>query len=69
MRLFIAVQLDDEIKSAVISAQEKLRQNKVGGHYTDVQKLHLTLAFIGEYGNTDYVLESMDRFPLLNPFS
>ena len=61
MRLFIAVQLDDEIKSAVISAQEKLRQNKVGGHYTDVQKLHLTLAFIGEYGNTDYVLESMEQ--------
>ncbi len=69
MRLFIAVQLNDKIKDAVTSAQEKLRQNKVGGHYTDVQKLHLTLAFIGEYGNTDHVLEAMEQvyfesFPL-----
>mgnify|MGYP002627352830 CR=1 FL=1 len=69
MRLFIAVQLNNEIKNAVISAQEKLRQNKVSGHYTDIQKLHLTLAFIGEYGNTDRVLEAMEQvhfesFPL-----
>lgn len=61
MRLFIAVQLNDEIKKAVTSAQDKLWQNKVGGYYTDVQKLHLTLAFIGEYGNTDYVLETMEQ--------
>ena len=61
MRLFIAVQLNDEIKSAVTSAQEKLRQNKVGGYYTDIQNLHLTLAFIGEYGNTDRVLEAMEQ--------
>lgn len=52
MRLFIAVQLSDEMKNAVISAQNTLRKNKVSGHFTDVQKLHLTLAFIGEYGNT-----------------
>ena len=61
MRLFIAVQLYDEIKNTVISAQNTLRQNKVSGHYTDVQKLHLTLAFIGEYGNTDNVLEAMEQ--------
>jgi 2'-5' RNA ligase len=69
MRLFIAVQLSDEMKNAVISAQNTLRKNKVSGHFTDVQKLHLTLAFIGEYGNTDNVLEAMEQvhfksFPL-----
>ena len=69
MRLFIAVQLNDETKNAVTSAQEKLRQSKVGGRYTDTLKLHLTLAFIGEYGNTDHVLEAMEQvhfesFPL-----
>lgn len=61
MRLFIAVQLSDEIKSAVTLAQEKLRQNKVGGHYTNIQNLHLTLTFIGEYRNTNYVLEAMEQ--------
>ena len=61
MRLFIAVQLNDKIKNAVISAQESLRKNKVSGHYTDIRKLHLTLAFIGEYGNTDRVLEAMEQ--------
>lgn len=61
MRLFIAMQLNDKIKNAVTSAQDKLQQNKVSGHYTDVQKLHLTLAFIGEYGNTHRVLEAMEQ--------
>ena len=35
--------------------------SKISGHYTDVQNLHLTLASIGEYGNTDYVLEAMEQ--------
>ena len=61
MRLFISVQLNNELKNAVISAQNTLRQNKVSGHYTDFQKLHLTLAFIGEYGNAEHVLEAMEQ--------
>ena len=61
MRLFLAVQLSNEMKKAIISAQNKLKQNKVNGRYTDVQNLHLTLAFIGEYGNTDNVLEAMEQ--------
>ena len=61
MRLFLAVQLNNEMKKAIISAQNKLKQNKVNGRYTDVQNLHLTLAFIGEYGNTDNVLEAMEQ--------
>ena len=61
MRLFIAVQVNDEFKKAIISAQDELKQNKVSGHYTDVQKLHLTLTFIGEYGNADHVLEAMEQ--------
>ena len=61
MRLFLAVQLSNEMKKAIISAQNKLKQNKVSGRYTDVQNLHLTLAFIGEYGNTDNVLEAMEQ--------
>ena len=61
MRLFLAVQLRNEMKKAIISAQNKLKQNKVNGRYTDIQNLHLTLAFIGEYGNTDNVLEAMEQ--------
>ena len=37
MGLFIAVQLNDKIKNAVISAQNELKQNKINGHYTDIQ--------------------------------
>lgn len=69
MRLFIAIQLNDRIRNVLTAVQGSLRQNKVRGHYTDVQNLHLTLAFIGEYGNADYVLEAMEQvhfkdFPL-----
>lgn len=61
MRLFIAVQMNDSIRNVLTAVQDSLRQNKVRGYYTDVQNLHLTLAFIGEYGNADYVLEAMEQ--------
>lgn len=61
MRLFIAVQLDDRIKNVLTVAQDSLRQNKIRGNYTDMQNLHLTLAFIGEYGNADRILEAMEQ--------
>ncbi len=31
------------------------------GNYTSEENLHLTLAFIGEYGNPDEVLQAMER--------
>lgn len=63
MRLFIAIRLDDCIKDALIEVQTTLRANHVGGNYTKIENLHLTLAFIGEYGNPDRVLETMQTVP------
>ena len=65
MRLFIAIMLDDEMKRPVLRLQDRLRRQHVGGAYTPGENLHLTLAFIGEYGDADAVLECMGavRFP------
>lgn len=68
MRLFIAIGFDDTILQALTKAQDKLRQNKVRGHYTETANLHQTLAFIGEFGNTDLVLEAMEQVHFM-PFS
>ena len=55
MRLFIAIQLDDTIKNALTGIQAALRAARVSGNYTKIENLHLTLAFIGEYDDPDYV--------------
>lgn len=69
MRLFAAIQLNHDINNALTATQNTLRENHVRGHYTDCQNLHLTLAFIGEFGNPDLVLDAMEQiefepFPL-----
>ena len=64
MRLFIAIQLDKNFKDALTAVQSALRSNRVGGNYTKIENLHLTLAFIGEYGDPDRVLDVMRTVPL-----
>ena len=59
MRLFIAINLNDEMKNALLLTQERFKQNNVHGNYTKPENLHLTLAFIGEYGDPDYVLDTL----------
>ncbi len=59
MRLFIAINFNEEMKNALLSIQEQLRQSNVRGSYTKPENLHLTLAFIGEYSDPDYVLETL----------
>ena len=63
MRLFIAIRLDDSIRDALTEVQTTLREHRVGGNYTKIENLHLTLAFIGEYGDPDRVLEVMRTVP------
>ena len=63
MRLFIAIQLDDTIKNALTGIQAALRAARVSGNYTKIENLHLTLAFIGEYGDPDRVLDAMRTVP------
>lgn len=70
MRLFIAIQLNEEMKDALIDLQNQMYENGVRGNYTSEENLHLTLAFIGEYPDPDAVLDAMQTvsftsFPLV----
>ena len=67
MRLFIAIKLNHEIRSALLSLQEQLKRANIRGNYTKPENLHLTLAFIGEYGDPDYVLETLEQV-IFKPF-
>ena len=55
------------MRDAVRAVQDEFRRRGVRGNYTRVENLHLTLAFIGEYADADFVLETMASVPL-RPF-
>ena len=59
MRLFIAINLYDNFKSALTSMQDDLRSQHVGGNYSPIENLHITLAFIGEYPDPDDVMDAL----------
>ena len=61
MRLFIAIGLTDEMKDSIEAVQDELKAQRVRGNYTVRENMHLTLAFIGEYSDPDYVLEVMEN--------
>ena len=60
MRLFIAIEFDNKILSSLKKVQEDMKACGLRGRYTREENLHLTLAFIGEYGNPDKVLDAME---------
>ncbi|MCR4788150.1 MAG: RNA 2',3'-cyclic phosphodiesterase [Lachnospiraceae bacterium] len=63
MRLFIAVNFDDDIVGSLVSIQDELKENGVRGKYTSSENLHLTLAFVGEYDDPGKVLEVVREVP------
>lgn len=68
MRLFIAILPDEAMRQTLTGLQNALQDLDVRGRYTDPYNLHLTLAFIGEYGNPDQILDVMEEIPM-EPFS
>lgn len=48
MRLFIAINLNDEIKDALMIAIQELKKEASKGNFTHRENLHLTLVFLGE---------------------
>jgi 2'-5' RNA ligase len=50
MRLFIAVNFDEELTGRIVEVQEKLRTAAVRGNFSRRDNLHLTLVFLGETG-------------------
>ena len=48
MRLFVAIELSEDMKKSAVSMLHTMKQNGVKGNYTPIQNLHVTLCFIGE---------------------
>ena len=67
MRLFIAILLSPEICGALSDVQKLLIRRGVQGNYVNMENLHLTLAFIGDYPDPESVLETMSTIPF-EPF-
>ena len=63
MRLFISLNFDANTVESFCNLQSMLRDNGVEGNFTKPQNLHMTLAFIGEYGKPDDVLDVMEEVP------
>lgn len=61
MRLFVAIQLSDELKKSIGGTLHSLKQKGVRGNYVPLQNLHLTLAFIGETDNQGAVKEALQN--------
>ena len=59
MRLFVSIQLSEELKDAVTGTLHALKKQGVRGSYAPKQNLHLTLAFIGETQEAAAVKEAL----------
>ncbi|MBQ9065812.1 MAG: RNA 2',3'-cyclic phosphodiesterase [Blautia sp.] len=64
MRLFIAIQLTDSMKKALVGTLHDLKKQGIAGNYVPMQNFHITLAFIGEYNDTAPIKEVMDSIPV-----
>ena len=61
MRLFIAVRLSPEMKTALTKAQRAMYDRGVRGNFTPEENLHLTLALIGEYPSAADVMDALSN--------
>jgi 2'-5' RNA ligase len=52
MRLFIAIEIPDEIKKEMVKVQEQLRKANIDASWTRTDGMHLTLKFLGEVPET-----------------
>jgi 2'-5' RNA ligase len=60
MRLFIAINFDEDLKNKIESAIEALRGNAVKGNFTKHENLHLTLVFIGNSNRLEDIRQAME---------
>jgi 2'-5' RNA ligase len=48
MRLFVAINFNDDTRSRLLALGEEIRSHSVRGNFSAPENLHLTLAFLGE---------------------
>lgn len=61
MRLFIAIKLDNNMVESLSEYLADMRAAGVRGNFTKPENIHITLAFIGEYGNPQDVLDVIEK--------
>ena len=66
-RLFIAINLNEEMKDALMDIQDTMRTYGVRGKETPPDNMHLTLAFIGDYDDPELVKEVINGIDI-RPF-
>ncbi|MBQ9155979.1 MAG: RNA 2',3'-cyclic phosphodiesterase [Eubacterium sp.] len=59
MRLFVAVELSEDMKKKITGTMHELKKKGVKGNYVPAQNLHLTLAFIGERDDPGAVKDAL----------
>jgi 2'-5' RNA ligase len=72
MRLFVAIDLDDEVRAAIAEEQKRLRRILADGQprWVPPEQLHLTLVFIGETDDAllAAIVDAMGRDIPQSPF-
>ena len=48
MRLFVAINFNNDTRAQLLALRDKLRSHSIGGNFSATENLHLTLAFLGE---------------------
>lgn len=68
MRIFIAIELEDEMREYLADVQERTRKECKRGNFTPKENFHLTLRFIGEATGQDieFLKEAMTETALRN---
>ena len=61
MRLFIAINFNDEIKQLIFDKEILLENKMINGHITAKNNIHLTLVFIGETNRPKDVSDCIEK--------
>jgi len=63
MRVFVAIDIDDEIKNKIFEIQQEFKKINCNIKYVEKQNLHITLKFIGEVDITkkEIIKETLSR--------
>lgn len=64
MRLFIAINFNEKLKSDLYSIINRLEKFSESGNFTRWENLHLTLHFIGETSNIKAIKSAMEKVDL-----